>query len=348
MKTAICIDSLISRDDSIFLVEMCLNLFPNSEIYTLVHKQGGILGQIETRPIVSSFLTHKVNTIEDFKKSFWIMPSAVKGIPLHPSIEKVIVFSRGYIHGLKLPSHVKKYLYILEWDLINQDHLGLQRFFKPFVNEWREKALREFPKIAVSSETLKAKLELPNAEVIQPTFRTEEYPFVKDEDHNFLFEHHLIYSHGLSSEQFESIAQVLTDKDEMIRVMGPTSHLEKLRSKFPKIDFAGDHCEATSAMYSHQAKAVWDFSPGYFPSKAFGGLCTGRPVVVEDNKVNREFLTQGTYFLRDFSKNNINQIHSEISEGFLSFDRRALRRLGLKWNERLFKSRMVKFLDKNE
>ena len=76
MKTAIAIDSLLLRDDSIFMLELILNLFPHSEIYTIAHKQGGILGQIETRPIVSSFLTHRAKDVSVFKKNFWIMPSA--------------------------------------------------------------------------------------------------------------------------------------------------------------------------------------------------------------------------------------------------------------------------------
>ena len=348
MKVALCIDSLLSRDDSIFLLEMALNLFPNSEIYTVCHKQGGILGQIETRPIVSSFLTHKAKNLSVFRKNFWIMPSAVKAMPLHKSIEKVIVFSRGYIHGLNFPAGLQSYLYIIDWNFVDQSNLGWQRMFAPYVNEWREKALTKYKKIAVSSEVLKEELHLPNAEVIQPTFRTEEYPFVKDEDHNFLFEHHLIYSHDLTAQQFETIATVLIRKGETIRVMGPNEHLNKIREKYPQIDFAGDHCEATSAMYSHQAKAIWDFSRNFFPAKAFGGLCTGRPVVVKDTPLNLEYLIHGSYFLKSFSETDINTLHAEIESSFLSLDRRALRRLGLKWNERLFKSRMVKFLDKNE
>ena len=59
MKTAIAIDSLLLRDETIFLLELVLNLYPDSEIYTLVHQQGKILGPIETKTIVSSFLTHR-------------------------------------------------------------------------------------------------------------------------------------------------------------------------------------------------------------------------------------------------------------------------------------------------
>lgn len=348
MKTAIAIDSLIARDESIFILELVLNLFPNSEIYTIEHKQGGILGQIETRPIVSSFLSHKVKDVSVLKKNFWILPSAVKGIPLHPSIEKVIVISRGYIHGLNIPSQVERALYILDWDGVPQKELGWQKLFAPYVNDWREKALRQYNKIAVSSETLKNNLELPNAEVIYPTYRTEEYPFVKDEEHNFLFTHHLLYTHGLSVQEFKTIMDVMTKRGEKVHVLGPDSHLEDLKKNYPDAYFAGDHCEATNALHSHQAKAIWDFSRSFFPSKALGGLSTGRPVVVRDEAVQREFLVNGVHFVREISEDMINITLSEVAVNYMSVDRRSLRRLGLRWNERLFKSRMARFFNKND
>lgn len=348
MKTAILIDSLLSRDDSIFLLELVLSLFPESEIYTIAHKQGGILGPVETHGIVSSFLAHKAKDLDVFKKNFWILPSAVKGIPLHPSIEKVVVLSRGYIHGMNLPPNVEKYLYILEWGFIDQSKLGMiQKLFVPYVNDWREKALTKYPKIAVSSEFMKEALHLPNAEVIAPTYRTEEYPFVRDEDHNFMFTHHLVYTHDMTVDEFRTIAKVLTEKGEMIRVLGPDAHLSAIKKEFPKIEFAGDHCEATSALYSHQAKAIWDMSLNYFPSKAFGAFATGRPAVVRNLSIQQEYLNQGAHFLIDFSESSVAAIHQEVEGSYMAVDRKVLRRLGLKWNERLFKSKMAKFFNKN-
>lgn len=348
MKIAIAVDSLLLRDESIFLVELVLNLFPNSEIYTIAHKQGNILGTIETHPIVSSFLTHKAKNADVFRKNFWIMPSAVKAIPLHPSIEKVIVLSRGYIHGLKLPDNVQKFLYIMDWDLVDQSKVGWQKVFAPYVNDWREKALTQYPVIAVSSETLKTQLELPNAEVIQPTYRTEEFPFVRDEDHNFQFTHQLVYTHDLSVNEFRTIAKVLTEKNEMIRVLGPDAHLEVIKKEFPKIEFAGDHCEATSALYSHQAKAIWDFTTTFFPSKAFGAFATGRPAVVRGSAVQKEYLSQGAFFTGDITEASIKRVWAELENSYQTIDRKVLRRFGLKWNERLFKSKMAKFLYKND
>jgi hypothetical protein len=188
-------------------------------------------------------------------------------------------------------------------------------------------------------------LHLPNAEVIAPTYRTEEYPFVRDEDHNFMFTHHLVYTHDLSVDQFRTIAKVLTDKGEMVRVLGPDAHLASIKKEFPKIEFAGDHCEATSALYSHQAKAIWDMSLNFFPSKAFGAFATGRPAVVRNLAIQQEYLTQGAHFLKDFTEAAVTEIYREVDNAYAGVDRKVLRRLGLKWNERLFKSRMVKFLD---
>ncbi|HXH30492.1 MAG TPA: hypothetical protein VNJ01_06750 [Bacteriovoracaceae bacterium] len=348
MKIAVAIDSLLLRDDSTFLLELVLNIFPNCEIYTIVHRRGGILGEVERRPIVSSFLTSKAKGEDGLAKDFWILPSAVKAIPIHPSIEKIIVISRGYIHGLKLPPQVESYLYLLDWDLVDQKNLGWQKFFAPYVNAWREKALTRYRKIAVSSNALKDQLGLPNAEVIEPTYRTEEYPFVRDEDHNFQFTHQLVFTHGLGSREFTDLARVLTRNNETIRVLGPDAHLTDCKKEFPLIDFAGDHCEATSALYSHQAKAIWDFSQGFFPAKAFGALATGRPVVVRGGDVQKEFLKSGTYFLNDFSAKSLEETYQAIDREHLTHDRKVLRRAGLRWNERLFKSRMVKFLERQK
>jgi len=347
MKTAIVIDSLIKRDDATFLLELVLNVFPNSEIYTIAHKRGGILGPVESRPIVSSYLSHKSQDPEVLKKNFWILPSAVKGIPFHPSIEKVIVLSRGYVHGLVFPDHIERFLYIVDWDLIDQDKLGWwQKLFRTFVNDWRERALTRYPKIAVSSEALKARLHLPNAQVIAATYRTEEYPFVRDEDHNFDFTHHLLYTHGLAPEEFQSIAEFLLKKDETVRVLGPDEHLKHLIAPNPKLEFGGDHCEATCSMYSHQAKVIWDLSSSFFPSRAFGAFATGRPVIVRDTEVNREYLTQNSTFISDTTSGELDRVYQDNVATFGQVDRKALRRIGLKWNERLFKSRMVKFLER--
>ena len=348
MSTVFVIDSLLSRDQGIFCFELILQRDNNGPLVTLAHKQGGVLGTIEFHKIFSSFLTTKIKEGKDFLKNFWIIPSGAKSLKIPSEATEIVVFSRGYVHGLNLPSNIKTSLYIYEWDsFVDQENVsGLQKFFKAYVNDWRKKSLQKFDHIAVSSEHLKNKLNLPEAKVIPPTFKTEDYTFVKDEDHNFLFSHTLVYTYGVSEEELDLLFSVARNLNHMIKVMGPDLHLENLKKKYPEVEFIGDHCEATASMVSHQAKAVCDFSVSSFPSRAFGALCNGRPAVVKDSAVYREFLPQdSSFFLSDWKKETLENLLKTIDEKYLQFDRKILRRSGLKWNERLFKSKMRHFLD---
>lgn len=348
MSTVFAIDSLLLRDQAIFCFELLLQRDNNGPLLTLAHKQGAILGTVEFHKIFSSFLARKIEKPEDVVKNFWILPSGAKSLELPPETTELVVFSRGYIHGLKVPSNIKSSLYIYEWDtLIDQNKVsGFQKFFKAFVNDWRLKSLKQFKNIAVSSENLKKQLGLPNAHVIPSTFKTEDYSFVKDEDHNFMFSHTLIYTYGLTEAELDLIFNVARSKNHMVKMMGPDTHLDALKKKYPEVEFIGDHCEATASMVSHQAKAVCDFSVSAFPARAFGALCNGRPAVVKDSAVYREFLPENTsFFVSEINTHEIGNLFDSIDSKYLQYDRRALRRAGLKWNERLFKSKMRHFLD---
>lgn len=350
MKTAIAIDSLISRDDSTLILELILNLLPHSEIYTLVHQQGGLLGRVEMHPIRSSFLSQKMESHKKrsiFSQYYGMLPSITKTLTLNPQVERIIIISRGMIHGLKIPAHVEKFLYLLEWDHIDSSQVGWQKIFKHYINDWRKKSLNKYDVIAASSEDLKKKCQLAEAKVIYPAHKTEDFSFVADQDHDFNFTHHLVHTRGAQQDELEFLFKFLLEKHVEIKVIGQDHHLADLKSKFSTIEFIGDHCEATQSLYSHKAKVIWDLSFSFFPKIALGGLATGRPVVVRDLKVNREILSRGTFFAapETFQKQDaLSRLYHDIEEAYLHFDRRSLRRLGLKFNERFFKSRFSRFL----
>jgi len=344
MKIAILVDFLISRDQYTIITELILNLYPHAEIYTIAHKQGGILGEIERRPIVSSYLTHKIKTEQDLQKYLWILPSGIGSLPIHPSIEKAIIISRGYIHGVNLPANVKKYLYIVDWDSSPSQLKGWRRFFEKYINDWRLKKLKGQYEVAVSSEHLKQSLHLPNAEIIQATYRTEEYPFARD-DQGLTFTHHLVYTDELKVFELKLLLDFLISKQEKVILLGKEDHIMSLKASYSAVEFGGDHCEATQALYSHQAKTIWAFSDLLFPAKALGALSTGRKPVVWDSPVNREYLGEDAYYLETLNQAILEKVYDQVLAEFEHLDRKSLRRKGLRWNERLFKSRMVKFLD---
>lgn len=348
MSTVFAIDSLLSRDQAIFCFELMLQRDHEATLVTLAHKQGGILGTVEFHKVISSFLARKVSDLQGLFSNFWVLPSGAKSLQLPADTTELIIFSRGYIHGLNVPQHIKTSVYVYEWDTyLNPEKIsGFQRLFKAYVNDWRLKSLRQYKHIAVSSEYLKNKLGLSHAQVVTPTFKTEDYSFVKDEDHNFMFTHTLVYTYGLTQDQLDLLFSVARDLKHALKIMGPDTHLESLKKKYPEVEFVGDHCEATASMLSHQAKAVCDFSLSAFPARAFGALCNGRPAVVMKNPVYQEYLPEEmTFQLTEWNKENLSSLLQNIESKYLQFDRKVLRRAGLKWNERLFKAKMRHFLD---
>ena len=349
MSTVFAIDSLLSRDQAIFCFELMLQRDHEATIVTLAHKQGGILGRVEFHKVISSFLAKKVTDIEGLLSNFWVLPSGAKSLQLPEGTTELIIFSRGYVHGINVPANIKTSVYVYEWDTyLNSSKVsGFQKFFRPYVNDWRLKSLSKFKHIAVSSEVLKKDLGLTHAEVIAPTFKTEDYTFVKDEDHNFLFSHTLVYTYGRTEEELDLLFEVARELKHTLKIMGPDAHLDNLKKKYPEVEFIGDHCEATASMVSHQAKAVCDFAISAFPSRAFGALCNGRPSVVMDTPVNREYLpSEMSFFVKEWSKKSLTDLLNDIDAKYLQFDRKALRRAGLKWNERLFKAKIRHFLDR--
>jgi hypothetical protein len=101
----------------------------------------------------------------------------------------------------------------------------------------------------------------------------------------------------------------------------------------------GIHCSATTAAFTHGARSVWALGDLPFPEGALGALCCGRPVVVSDSAVNREFLGKGVgWYTSDWAATL-----GLVERDYLGVDRKSLRRQGLRWNGRLFKARMRDF-----
>jgi hypothetical protein len=101
------------------------------------------------------------------------------------------------------------------------------------------------------------------------------------------------------------------------------------------IEFVGDHCAATSAALTHEARAVWCLNEDLFPEAALGAICCGRPVVVYPKASIKELIPTEVGWYVD---KPLDVIFSEVEQGYLSVDKKLLRRIGLKYNERLFKN----------
>lgn len=343
MKTAFAIDFLLERTPEVFLLELLLAGHEDAEIYCLAHAQGSILGPIERHRIIASPLSRFVDSPAGLRGKSWLIPSAAKQLRIDPKVEKLIILSSGWAHTFVTAPGVERYTWVYDWESPLTQLSGLARVFTPYHRQTKLTALKHATQLSFSSQTLANHLGFPQAKVIVPAFKTEEFPFVTDEDHPGEYPHHLVLLGNAPKDTVRALIAAAQERQVPLKFLGDDrEYVAEKAMANPNLEFIGDHCEATTAALTHGARAVWVLGSSPFPSAALGAHCCGRPVIVTNGPVNHEFLgSTGAWFLSSASE--IAALLVTVEREYRQVDRKQLRRLGLKWNERLFKSQMRTF-----
>lgn len=332
MKVAFAIDFLLERNQEVFLLELLLAGFPDAEIYTLAHAKGKILGRIENHKIISSPLSRFVQSYDHLAKTSWMIPSALKQLKINPEVEKLIILSSGWAHVIESAPKTERFVWLSHFSEKTK-LTGWKRLFKYYHQGLQLNTLKRERHLAVSSQDLKHLLGL-EARVIYPGYKTEDFHLVADEIHTGLYTHHLVHLKGADSAKVRELASVAQKKEIPLKFVGPDESYNDLK-QLKNVEFIGDHCDATTAAMTHDARAVWSLSPAPFPSQALGALACGRPAVVLDLPINAEVLPAEAVWV---VKKNLEETLDAAERNYLSCDKKVLRRMGLKYNERLFKN----------
>lgn len=335
MKTAFAIDFLLERTIEVEMLELLLAGNEEADIYCLAHRPGALQGEVERHRIIASPLSHMVGSQADVAKKAWLIPSAARQLTIAPDVERLMVISSGWAHTFATPAQTKKFVWLYQFNDTRTELKGWQKLFKPHHQQVKRNSLKQGD-LSFSSIELKTTLQLPG-DIIAPSFRTEEFPFVPDEQHPGHYPHHLVLMQGMSRAEVEQLTKLARKNKITMKMLGMEHQLKS--DEF--VEFIGGHCEATIAALSHGARAVWALGKLPFPAGALGALCCGRPVVVANTAVNREFLGEANGWF--VNETNLESVMETVERDYMGADRKALRRHGLKWNGRLFKSRMRDF-----
>ncbi len=335
MKTAFAIDFLLERTLEVEMLELLLAGHEDADIYCLAHRPGALQGEVERHRIIASPLSHMVTTAEDLRRKGWLIPSAARQLHVSSDVERLMVISSGWAQVFPTTTRTRKFVWLYQFDDPRCELTGWRNLFRPHHQQVKRQSLKNC-ELAFSSAQLRSSLQA-SGEVIAPAFRTEEFPFVPDEQHPGHYPHHLVLMEGMSLAQVKKLTDLARQQQVTLKMLGTEHQL----ASDEWVEFIGGHCEATTAALSHGARAVWALGKLPFPAGALGAMCCGRPVVVAETPVNREFLGESSgWFATDA---NLADVLATVERDYLSADRKALRRLGLKWNGRLFKSRMREF-----
>jgi glycosyltransferase involved in cell wall biosynthesis len=124
MRVALVHDWLVGRRGGEAVLEALVRLFPNAEIFTLLHRPGSVGGLIETRPIHVSPLQHVPGISRHYRNFLPLMPWAVRQLDVR-GFDLVLSTSHCVAKGVRVPAGTPHLAYVFApmrymWDLFEE------------------------------------------------------------------------------------------------------------------------------------------------------------------------------------------------------------------------------------
>lgn len=101
IKVAILHDWLVGFRGGERMLEALCEMYPEADIYTLLHKKGSVPHSIEKHPIFCSFLDKVPGIYDHYRKFLPLFPAAVDSMQLQKEYDLVLSSSHCVIKGLK-------------------------------------------------------------------------------------------------------------------------------------------------------------------------------------------------------------------------------------------------------
>lgn len=145
LKVHLVHDWLVTPRGGEQVLDALCELFPQAELYTLLHRPGSVSPRIEARPIHTSFLQHVPGIHRRYRSLLPLFPRAIESLRLSPC-DLVISSSHCVAKGVRVPAGAKHLSYVhapmrYMWDLFD-DYFGPGRASLPV--RWGARVARPF------------------------------------------------------------------------------------------------------------------------------------------------------------------------------------------------------------
>lgn len=323
MKVIIATDFLIERDDATLYMDLLVSMYPKAQLMTLSHQEGKILGEIEMRTITSSFLSHKIKEPKDIARYYYLIPEALKALVIPEETDLVISFSRGFIHGLNIPTKTKHLVFY--YDRLNVAPKGFFKFLgmhTDYFLQKKEEQIKHWYKPA------------------KYCFKTADFP-MPHPDQQFTHDFYVLNAENCDENNLAQTLNVLEKLKVAVKIVGENATINSLRDIFighSQFEFWGKRCNGDLASLLVNAKAVIDLTSMTFPHKAFAALSVGRPVLISQTPKNQEWFSDKVIYLDPKNTQDLEQKIKQMESDYKHAKSLDLRRFALHFNERAFKS----------
>lgn len=348
MKVALSLDQLLQRDNATSCADIFCELFPDAQCYTIAHKVGGVLGNVEIRKIHSTGLSKKVETADELGKFNFLIPTIAEQLFIPCSVDVVFNISRGLSHGIQKCKETKQITYLYdEYFLNRKPRTWRERFFRSYLKSWARKSLQQVDVLWVSTEKLKIALQplvKVQIEVVPPFFKLTEFPLIPSS----LFKHdfYCIEASALTPKQANEVVEVLQQRQARWRFIGVDDHLVELKKQYPAIQFFGDHCAGELAPLLSSSRACIDLTTEIFPESAMKAQATGRPCVARIGGWSDSFLDSPYVFKISSLKNDLPQALDALEASLPSLEPKKVRAFVMEYHDLKFKGALMRAMEK--
>ena len=191
MKVALVHDWLVTLRGGERVLDAICELYPDADLYTLIHKPGSTTPLIESRRIHTSFLQHVPGIFERYRHFLPFFPSAIESFRLQ-GYDLVLSSSHCVAKGIRKPPGARHLSYVhapmrYMWDLFD-DYFGpgraslpvrmAARAVRPALQSWDRRSSRGVDAFLANSQHIAGKIQRfwgREARVVHPPVALERF-----------------------------------------------------------------------------------------------------------------------------------------------------------------------------
>ncbi len=282
-------------------LEAFLNIYPDADIYTLLHVPGATTKAIDERVCGTSFLQKIPGIQKLYRHLLFLYPLAIRSLHFRREYDLVISLSHAAAKNIVVPGNARHICYCFTpmryiWDQAYQYFGQLTRLIWPgilFLRKWDVAGSKSVDHFIAISRFISARIRCyyrRDSTVIYPPVDTEyfeqEAPLVKEHGTYFLYAGALV-----PYKKVDLIIETFNDLGLPLIIAGDGPERERLQSLAGKsVTFKGRVSDEELKAYMAGCRAL------LFPGKEDFGiipiecLATGRPVIAGFHGALRETL----------------------------------------------------------
>jgi len=346
------------------VLEAALELYPQAEIYTLIHRPERVSERINSRRVHTSWLNRLPGVHHYYRYLLPLMPAAIQSFDLG-DYDLVLSFSHCVAKGVRLtprpgrpaPLHVcychtpMRYVYDQFDDYFAGGARGWLRhvaaLFRPGLMRWDKKSSRGVDEFVANSENVRARIQKAygrDAAVIYPTVGTDYFrPPAARKD---AAPYYLIAGALVAYKRVDLAIAACRKVGATLKIVGVGTEAERLKTlaQGAPVEFLGWRSDEALRELYRNCEAFLFPADEDFGITAVEAMACGRPVIAYKKGGALETVVDGVTGVF-FDQQTPDSMADALRRARgMSFDSAAIRVHALKFDDKHFKSRFADFV----